>query len=161
MSNPYDSATTSSGYQPNLDPAYDYHSGYNGQSGPTSPPVLASWGRRAAGYLLDWLICTIPAALLMLTPAAKLSNLVGIVATVVLGRMEGTTGQSPGKKVMGIQVLREADGQLLGWGQAVRRRFLHILDALCCLIGFLWPLWDAKGQTFADKIVGSVVIRTK
>jgi hypothetical protein len=26
-------------------------------------------------------------------------------------------------------------------------------------IGYLWPLWDGKRQTFADKIVGTVVIR--
>ncbi len=38
------------------------------------------------------------------------------------------------------------------------RAILHILDALPCLIGYLWPLWDSKRQTFADKIMGTVVI---
>lgn len=152
---------TASGYQPNLDPAYDYHTGHSGQPGPMSPPLLASWGRRAAGYLIDWLICTVPAALLLLTPAAQLSNVVSIAALVLLAVMESNTGQSPGKKVVGTRVLREADGGLLGTGTAIGRRFLHVLDALCCFIGFLWPIWDAKNQTFADKLMSAVVIRAR
>ena len=40
----------------------------------------------------------------------------------------------------------------------VLRHFAHILDMLPCMIGFLWPLWDAKRQTFADKVIGTFVI---
>jgi len=36
---------------------------------------------------------------------------------------------------------------------------LHILDALPLFLGFLWPIWDAKKQTFADKIIKSVVVK--
>ena len=27
-----------------------------------------------------------------------------------------------------------------------------------CYFGWLFPLWDAKRQTFADKIIGTVVV---
>jgi hypothetical protein len=37
----------------------------------------------------------------------------------------------------------------------------HILDSLPCYLGYLWPLWDAKRQTFADKVMGTVVIEQK
>ena len=30
-----------------------------------------------------------------------------------------------------------------------------ILSALPCFLGYLWPLWDAKKQTFHDKIVNT------
>ena len=33
----------------------------------------------------------------------------------------------------------------------------HILDALT-YVGFLWPLWDAKRQTFADMLMRTVVV---
>ena len=31
--------------------------------------------------------------------------------------------------------------------------------AVQLLLGFFWPIWDQKKQTFADKIIGSVVIK--
>ena len=72
--------------------------------------------------------------------------------------LSGVTGQSIGKKQAGIRLLRESDGQVIGGGLGIGRYFLHILDALPCYIGFLWPLWDAKKQTFADKILHTVVV---
>ena len=37
------------------------------------------------------------------------------------------------------------------------RQLLHIVDSIC-YIGYLWPLWDRKRQTFADKILKTVVL---
>ena len=70
----------------------------------------------------------------------------------------GKTGWSIGKGVMGIRLLKESTGQPIGAGMAFVRYLLHILDSLPCYIGYLWPLWDSKRQTFADKIVSTVVI---
>jgi hypothetical protein len=33
------------------------------------------------------------------------------------------------------------------------------LDSLACYVGWLWPIWDSKRQTFADKIMKTVVVR--
>jgi uncharacterized RDD family membrane protein YckC len=52
-----------------------------------------------------------------------------------------------------------ATGQPVGVGLAIGRYFVHILDALPCYLGFLWPLWDSKRQTFADKILSTVVVK--
>lgn len=71
---------------------------------------------------------------------------------------QGRTGQSIGKGALGIRLLREADGQAPGIGLTIGRSFLHVLDSLPCYLGYLWPLWDAKRQTFADKIVNTVVV---
>jgi uncharacterized RDD family membrane protein YckC len=35
------------------------------------------------------------------------------------------------------------------------------VDAFICYIGFLWPLWDTKRQTLADKIMQTVVIPSR
>jgi len=55
--------------------------------------------------------------------------------------------------------VREIDGQVVGAGTSVGRGFLHIIDGLPLYLGYLWPLWDAKKQTFADKIVQTVVVK--
>jgi hypothetical protein len=39
------------------------------------------------------------------------------------------------------------------------RYILHIVDALPCYLGYLWPIWDQQRQTFADKIVRTYVVR--
>jgi len=71
--------------------------------------------------------------------------------------MTGITGQSPGKRVHGIKVISENTGQPLGGPAGILRYFAHIPDSIC-MIGYLFPLWDPKKQTFADKIQTSVVV---
>ncbi|MEV6005410.1 RDD family protein [Streptomyces sp. NPDC051976] len=87
-----------------------------------------------------------------------LGSLLSLAAFIFLCFREGSTGQTPGKKIVGIRLLREQDGSALGFGLAFGRRLLHVLDSFC-LLGYLWPLWDEKKQTFADKLVHTVVIR--
>jgi uncharacterized RDD family membrane protein YckC len=92
----------------------------------------------------------------------SLGNLLSVLAlawALYNAYLQGSTGQSIGKKTVGLRLLREQDGQVIGGGLGIGRYFLHLLDSLPCLLGFLWPLWDAKKQTFADKIVKSVVIK--
>lgn len=89
------------------------------------------------------------------------ASVIGLAIGLWLCYREGTTGQTPGKRVVGIRLVREADGQPIGFGLAFVRRLCHILDGLACDLGYLWPLWDAKRQTFADKIMATVVIRSQ
>jgi hypothetical protein len=35
---------------------------------------------------------------------------------------------------------------------------MHWVDQMACYVGYLWPLWDNKRQTFADKIMGTVCV---
>ncbi|HEY0948887.1 RDD family protein [Nocardioides sp.] len=71
---------------------------------------------------------------------------------------QGRTGYSLGKGIVGIRLIGERDGQPIGGGMSFVRYLLHFLDSLACYLGWLWPLWDAKRQTFADKILSSVVV---
>jgi uncharacterized RDD family membrane protein YckC len=88
-----------------------------------------------------------------------IGTVLSLAVFVFLSIREGRTGQTPGKKIVGIRLLREADGAALGFGRAFGRRWLHLLDAIPCGLGFLWPLWDDKNQTWADKMVHTVVIK--
>jgi uncharacterized RDD family membrane protein YckC len=75
-----------------------------------------------------------------------------------VGYRQGTTGQSIGKSVMKFKVISEKTGQPIGFGLSIVRQIAHVVDAIICYIGFLFPLWDAKRQTIADKIMSTVCV---
>lgn len=143
--------------------------GAPGMPGSGMPP-LAHWGLRAGGFVIDVLIIAGPMILVSLltggdeNPAAGLVILSLVTTLYAFGMgifqlyKEGSTGQTIGKGVVGISVRREADGNVLGFGMAFVRRLAHFLDSVACYLGWLWPLWDAKKQTFADKVCSTVVI---
>jgi len=74
------------------------------------------------------------------------------------GYRQGTTGSSIGKSVMRFKVVSEVTGRPIGFGMSVVRFLAHFVDAIICLIGFLFPLWDSKRQTLADKIMTMVCL---
>ena len=74
------------------------------------------------------------------------------------GYRQGTTGSSIGKSVLKFKVVSEKDGQPIGFGMSIVRQLAHTVDALICYIGYLFPLWDQKRQTLADKIMTTVCV---
>ncbi|MER7637473.1 MULTISPECIES: RDD family protein [unclassified Streptomyces] len=141
--------------------------GYPGypQAGYGAAPSYANWGQRFLGTLVDGLIFLVPYILIIVSQGKGV--LLAIGAIIIIGIaiwqliQEGKTGQTVGKKALGIRLVRESDGQPLGVGMAFVRRLAHFLDSIACYLGWLWPAWDAKRQTFADKVCGSIVIRTQ
>ena len=166
-------------------PGYGTPVGY----GATAPIPYASWIQRVGGYLVDMLVL-IPGYLVVMigafmapammdtTPgpngeidaglsgAAVAVMLLGYAAVIGLHiwnryiRM-GRTGWSIGKQVVGIRLISESTGQPMGAGMAFVRDLAHVLDSLACYLGWLWPLWDQKRQTFADKLLTTVVIQQR
>ncbi len=150
----------------------------------------AHWGRRLGATLIDGLIIGIVPAILYgigisqvkavtcttdptsyqtscsggSSGVSAIFMLLGVLVAVAGGLwltyQVGTTGQTIGKKALNIRLVREYDGQVLGFGLAFVRQLCHVLDSFACYVGWLWPLWDAKRQTFADKIMTTVVVTT-
>ena len=60
-----------------------------------------------------------------------------------------------GKKVMKFQVVSESASRPIGFGMSPVRQIVHVVDGLICYLGYLFSLWDAKRQTFADKIMST------
>jgi uncharacterized RDD family membrane protein YckC len=85
-----------------------------------------------------------------------------LVAVVYLvwnyGYRQGTTGSSIGKSVMKFKVVSETTGEPIGFGMSVVRQLAHFVDQIICYVGYLFPLWDAKRQTLADKIMTTVCL---
>ena len=71
---------------------------------------------------------------------------------------QGRTGYSIGKGMLGMKLIGERTGQPIGAGMSFVRQLAHVVDSLLCNLGYLWPLWDRKRQTFSDKIMSTVVI---
>jgi uncharacterized RDD family membrane protein YckC len=76
------------------------------------------------------------------------------------GYRQGTTGSSIGKSVMNFKVVSERTGLPIGFGQSLVRQLAHLVDTIFCYIGYLFPLWDPKRQTLADKIMATVCLPT-
>lgn len=105
-------------------------------------------------YVCDTLTSGASAVLALVRLAAGL-----LIAYFYFARLEGTSGQTLGKRATGIRVVRTHTLAPIGVSRAFGRYFARILSALPCLLGLLWPLWDAQKQTFHDKICDTVVIR--
>jgi uncharacterized RDD family membrane protein YckC len=166
--------------QPSASLGHPTPSGY-----PVPPPgsEYASWGKRVRARLIDqiptylgliifcigYLILIIQLAL----TSGSTPDIAGGAITMIIGLgvmllslgwvaynrwlTAGRTGQSLGKRVTKIRLVGEETNAPIGPRNAFIRDLVHILDALT-VVGYLWPLWDDKRQTFADQIMRSVVI---
>jgi uncharacterized RDD family membrane protein YckC len=76
------------------------------------------------------------------------------------GMRQGTTGSSVGKAIMKFKVVSEATGHPIGFGMSIVRQIAHAIDGAICYIGYLFPLWDAKRQTIADKLIKTICVPT-
>jgi len=72
--------------------------------------------------------------------------------------IQGGQGQTIGKRMMNIKLISEETGQPIGTMNAFVRDICHFVDGIICDIGYLFPLWDPKRQTIADKIMHTVVV---
>jgi uncharacterized RDD family membrane protein YckC len=73
----------------------------------------------------------------------------------------GLKGQTPGKMVVGIKVVK-AEGSMPGLGDAALREVLgKIISRLVIYLGFLWIIWDRQKQGWHDKIASTHVVRVK
>lgn len=124
-----------------------------------APANLASWGTRAIGALIDALpILILQAVTYWSTPLRVLVGLVSFVYFYLyLGYLDGMNGQTPGKMVMGTRLVN-AEGNVIGNGNGIARKFVHIVDSIICLLGWLLPLVDEKKQTIADKVMNTYVV---
>jgi uncharacterized RDD family membrane protein YckC len=86
-----------------------------------------------------------------------------VVATYYTYLHGNERGQTWAKRLLGIRVRDEATGGRIGYGRAFARWLMPLLFwnffFIPGLLDGLWPLWDARRQTWHDKIVRSVVVR--
>lgn len=116
-------------------------------------PVVEYYGEPPRPY---YTMGQTPASLNLLLPILLSS----IFCLFNKGWLEGTTGQSIGKKFLGYRTQDMSTGEVLGTKRASIRWLLLNIDIAVCLIGIAWPLWDIRRQTLvSDRLTESVVVK--
>lgn len=122
----------------------------------------SDWIHRVGAYLVETLPAVIILYIFIFAVRVAILDIVldlAFIAYVVYNRwILGGQGQSIGKKVLGMMLVSEETGQPIGTLNAFLRDICHVVDSIICYVGYLFPLWDPKRQTIADKIMKTVVI---
>ena len=130
--------------------------------------MFTLWLRRAAAYILR---IVLPASLLSQligtllfgksSPGGAAETWIGCASLLVAGVISALStrnGQSWAHQLLRLQVLDQESGAPISALRMGLRELAHLADFASLCIGFLWPLWDSQRQTFADKIVSTVVV---
>lgn len=128
-------------------------------SGPSGP--RSGFWRRFVAALLDGIILSVVGGIIgaVLSGSDSAATLVGILLGIAYYTyLEGSTGQTLGKKALGIRVISLDGGGSIGYGRAFIRYIGRIVSGIVLLLGYLWMLWDREKQTWHDKFAGSVVV---
>jgi uncharacterized RDD family membrane protein YckC len=155
---------------------------------------LASWGSRVGAAIIDGIIILIPAAILFFVLVAGAIGLTGddgdssawaiigasvlwvllaavialLYAPTTMARQGRANGQTLGKQMVGIRVVRDS-GEPMGFGWAALREVVikglavgiasSIIPLLPWFLNFFWPLWDDENRALHDMICSTHVVR--
>ena len=158
--------------------------------GGATPLPLAGWWLRFAAYLLDTviLLCIAVAVFWVVWGTSGVAGTAGIAAAITWGttdylfrgvfyapllmRRRGEhNGQTIGKEVAGIRVVRE-DGWPMSYGAGVLREWLAktlviqvagvaLTGGVAVLLDYIWPLWDERRQALHDRLASTVVLEAR
>jgi len=139
---------------------------------------LATFGQRFGAWLIDVFIQVIVLVAIIIftggisldatTPPSELNsmnnslNLFFQLFSVVfhLYFLTQRNGQTPGKMAIGIRIVKK-DGSDLSYLDAFLRNVVgYQLSGFVLFLGYFWSLWDSETQTWHDKIVRTVVVKT-
>lgn len=82
-----------------------------------------------------------------------------LIALVYYTMLEGgLSGQTVGKRAVGIRVVSYEDGGPIGYGNAFLRFFARYVSALVLFLGYLWMIWDHEKQCWHDKLANDLVV---
>jgi uncharacterized RDD family membrane protein YckC len=86
--------------------------------------------------------------------------LYGVIVVLYYILLEGYLGQTVGKMLLGIKVVREDNGEVPGLGGATIRTLLRIVDGISSyLVAFITVLISGKNQRFGDMAAHTLVVR--
>jgi uncharacterized RDD family membrane protein YckC len=125
--------------------------------GPSGP--RASFWRRLGAALVDGIILALSFSLLLgvlKTAGYAVSVAFGVAYFVFCEG--GPSGQTLGKRALGIRVIDAGTGEAIGYGRAFVRYLGRIVSGFVVYLGYLWMLWDREKQCWHDKLARDVVV---
>ncbi len=151
--------------------------------GPPGTPVLADYGARLGGWLIDFAILAV-VGLVVIVPLHQIhvehlvvrgvqtvryrprpiGVLINAVTVIVYGGLlcGSPRGQTIGMMVTRVRVVGADSGAPIGYPRGFARAAFEYLTVVALIlpwvIDMLFPLWDPLKQTLHDKVVKSVVL---
>jgi uncharacterized RDD family membrane protein YckC len=139
--------------------------------------TLADPSSRVVAYIIDWIILIVIISVVdvvvsLLLGLVNLTNTntgntflllvnIAIQAYYYIYFLVGKDGQTPGKRMTNIRIVRK-DGQPLTGSDAVLRNIIgYFLCGLTFMIGFLWVMVDKDRQGLHDKIANTLVVKAE
>jgi len=155
---------------------------------------LASWGSRVGAWFIDVLIIGIPATLIFIVLVAGAIGLTGddsdagiwvvvggallstlifaviaiVYAPTTMARQGAHNGQTWGKQLVGIRVVRDSGEPMTFWPAALREVGIKglavgiassIIPFIPWFLDSFWPLWDDENRALHDMAVSTHVVR--
>lgn len=147
-------------------------SGYSLGYVPDDEPEPSGFGRRALAWGIDvtlmWVLIVFTCLVAVMLPAAPgalvgLYAVVGVVPTYLTYFHGSASGQTPGKRLLGIAV-RPDDGGRLGYARALKRAVTLVIVALIPIVNILAivrPARHPRRRAYHDDVAATTVVRVK
>ena len=142
-----------------------------------APPIAGVW-RRFAATLADLaILASVLAALAGLglrlytgsthdDPAAgtlsysfQTSTVTNVVVIAYYFVLSGGLRRTPGKWLLGLEVISADNGTPIGVGQHIGRTAAGLVSLMTLTVGYFWLVVDRRRQTFHDKLASTLVVR--
>ncbi len=144
-----------------------------GFGGMAATGQFATAGDRFVAFLIDYgIVLAAYVAILIVTAifgaiSDTLGTLIGLLAWLAVVAysiynwiyLQGTTGQTFGKKYRGIKLVEEATQQPVGPLMAFVRGLLQAVFAIPCYLDHWWILIDKRNQRLSDNVLKYVVVK--
>lgn len=126
---------------------------------------LASPGKRLGAYVLDFVILFLAYATFIFFDifARQMRHAVAafLVAYLILVSILYAKGQTPGKAVLGMYVVKE-NGQRAGFFTMLFREWIgKLVSGMLFGLGYLWILIDRDRQAWHDKLASTYVVQKR
>ena len=145
---------------------------------------LAGMGSRLAARILDAVIAGVISLVVLIVVFGGLSAanssetgfLVGFLSTLLVIMLVwllyepvliAVYGQTLGKKIVGVKVIRADNGEIPGYGKSISRwlvpsvvNFIPVIGSIISLVVYLSPVFSDTRQGWHDKAAATVVVTT-
>lgn len=134
----------------------------------TAPAAPAGFLVRTVAWLIDWLfllgIDAVAGSLLGAVSARPPEGTIGatilpmLTGFVYFGYFFSTSGQTPGKRLLNLRVVRQ-DGKPLNWATGALRYIGYLLSGWTFFLGYLLIALDPRRRGLHDLIARTSVIQ--
>ena len=133
-------------------PGTEWQAATPAPTGKPSGPRSGFW-RRFAALFIDGLSSRSRTPSSSLRSTTRRANLLSLIVGIAYFTYfeGGPTGQTLGKRALGIRVIDFKGGGPIGYGRGLLRYIARFLSAIVFFLGYFWMLWDPREAVLAGQ----------